>query len=463
MTKNMTEGNPLFLIITFAIPLFLGNLLQQTYNVIDAMIVGRTLGAAALGGVGASSSVQFLIIGFCIGTAVGFGIPLAQAFGQGNYEALRNYMFHSSIAAAVIAVFFTLLCTIFCVPILHLLAAPEDMFADAYAYLFVIFLGIPFTILYNLTAAALRSVGDSRTPFIFLGIATVLNIFLDLFFILVLKWGCAGAAAATILSQAMSGFLCLLHIIRKVPILKIRREDCRFSPAILKKVLVMGLPMGLQYSITAIGSMIVQTANNGLGSVCISTYTVAYKVKQFAMCPFDAIATGTSVFCGQNLGAGKYERIKQGIIEGTAIAALYGTVAGISLVFFGDTFAAFFVGSAETQIIAATKHFLFFSGISFWLLGFLNVLRQTTQALGYSGRAVFCGVFELIARAFSGFVLVPLMGFEAICIADQIAWILAVLYVFPICISCTKKVGKIIASRQAQNSCAPVMKPAAVH
>ena len=273
MTKSMTSGNPLKLMIQFAFPLLLGNLLQQTYNIIDAAIVGQCLGAKALASVGASSSVQFLVLGFCMGSCAGFGVPIAKYYGANDSDRMRNSIFNGAFLTIVIAVILTTACSLLCPQILHILSVPEDIYQNAYAYLIIIFLGMPFTLLYNYLSSVLRSVGDSKTPFLFLAISVVLNIFLDAFCILVLKWGCAGAAIATITSQAVSGILCLLFILHRLDFLCLKKENrhLRFAP--IKELLSMGLPMGLQFSITAIGSMVMQSANNGLGSVCVSGFT----------------------------------------------------------------------------------------------------------------------------------------------------------------------------------------------
>ena len=292
-------------------PLLIGNLLQQTYNIIDAAIVGRILGTGALASVGASSSVQFLVLGFCIGSCVGFGVPVAKSFGAGKYGEMRDYIFNAMALTGVLAVLMTVVCALLCPWILHILSVPEEIYENAYQYLLIIFLGLPFTLLYNLLSGILRSVGDSRTPFIFLAVSTVMNIVLDLFCIVVLKWGCAGAAAATVAAQAVSGILCLIYIWKRVGLLKPERSNCRVRGRAVRDLIAMGVPMGLQYSITAIGSMVMQAANNSLGSVYVSGFTAGVRLKQLTMCPFDAIATAVSVFCGQNLGAGKTDRIKK--------------------------------------------------------------------------------------------------------------------------------------------------------
>lgn len=302
MAKSMTEGNPLKLILQFALPLLAGNIFQQTYNIVDAAIVGRYLGTKALAAIGASASVQFLVMGFCIGICCGFGIPIAQRFGAKDYGNMRSCIFHAGFLVVIAAVVLTVTCSLLCPQILHLLSTPDDIYGDAYYYLLVLFLGIPFSLLYNLLSGILRAVGDSKTPFMFLVFSTILNIVLDLFCIIVLKWGCAGAAIATITAQAVSGILCLFYIWRHFPILKLSGGDCRIKGSMVQLLLVMGVPMGLQYSITAIGSMVMQSANNGLGSVYVSGLTAGMRIKQFAMCPFDAIATAVSTFAARIWG-----------------------------------------------------------------------------------------------------------------------------------------------------------------
>lgn len=441
MTKSMTEGRPLTLILQFALPLLAGNLLQQTYNIIDAAIVGQILGTDALASVGASSSVQFLVLGFCIGICCGFGIPIAKSFGAGQQEKMRDLIFHAMVLTGVFAVILTAVCALLCPQILHLLSTPENIFKGAYQYLLVIFLGIPFTLLYNLLSSILRAVGDSKTPFMFLAFSTVLNIILDLFCIIVLRWGCAGAAIATITAQAVSGILCFLYIRKRIPALCLSKRNYQIKEAGIKVMLLMGIPMGLQYSITAIGSMVMQSANNGLGSVYVSGFTAGMRIKQFLMCPFDAIATAVSVFCGQNLGAGKADRIKRGIREGICAGVFYGLFAGIVMIFAGRTLSMLFVNKSAVEVLDASAKYLRCMGFFFWSLGILNVCRMTTQGLGYSGRAVFSGMTEMIARILVSVFFVPLYGFTAICFADQSAWVSACFYIIPVCLGCVRKIS----------------------
>ena len=440
MSNSMTQGNPLKVMLQFAFPLLVGNLLQQTYNIIDAAIVGQSLGAQALASVGASTSVQFLVLGFCMGSCTGFGIPVAKYFGAGDLKHMKNIIFNGAVLTAVIAVILTVLCTLLCPWILQVLSVQSDIYANAYSYLMIIFLGLPFTLLYNYLSSILRAVGDSRTPFLFLAFSAVLNIFLDLFFILIAGWGCAGAALATIAAQAISGILCLIVIIRRMEVLWLSKENRVVRGDSITELLQMGLPTGLQFSITAIGSMVMQSANNGLGGDYVSAFTAGAKLKQFTMCPFDAIATSVSVFCSQNYGAGKIDRIHKGLRQGITVGVGYGLFAGLILIFAGRPLSMIFVSKDASGVLDASAKYLRCMGYFYWSLGILNVTRMVTQGLGHSGRAFFSGVMEMIARTIVSLGFVEAFGYTAICFADQTAWIAACCYIAPTCLYCLKKI-----------------------
>jgi Na+-driven multidrug efflux pump len=330
---------------------------------------------------------------------------------------------------------------------LHVLSTPEDIFANAYSYLLIIFLGIPFTLLYNLEAAMLRAVGDSRTPFVFLAISTLSNILLDLLCILVLHWGVAGAAIATITAQAFSGILCFFFILKKQEILHIGPDDRHFDRRCCLSALGMGAPMGLQFSITAIGSMVMQAANNGLGSVYVSGFTAGARLKQFTLCPFDALATAVCNFCGQNLGAKRFDRIREGIRIGLIVATAYGAAVGLVLVFGGRVLSMLFISSSQAAVLDASAKYLRYLGCMYWMLGILHVCRQSIQGLGYSSLAVLAGAIEMVARIFVSVLFVPRYGFTAICCADQAAWLTADLYLVPMCFYLLRKVERLTLAK----------------
>ena len=437
MIKNMTSGNPLKLILQFSIPLILGNMFQQTYNLVDSAIVGKTLGSKALGSIGATSSIQFLVIGFCIGLCLGFGIPIAKEFGSNNLKKMRSYIYNSIFLLLLISIIITIICIFSCHTILHLLNTHTDLYNDTYNYILIIFIGIPFNILYNYTSTILRSLGNSKTPFLFLVFSSILNIFLDFYFILNLKLGVTGAAIATILSQAVSGILCFF-VLKKYEILKFKNDEKIFDLEIIINLLSMGFPMGFNYSITAIGSMFIQSANNSLGVVYTSAFAAATKIKQFAMAPFDAIATGVSTFTSQNLGAKKIERIYEGIKKGFFLGVCYGIFIGIILFLFGDKLSYIFLDKKYIEEIKYSFLFLKISAIFFWDLGIVIIIRMTVQGLSFPKKAVITGILEMIPRIFIGLFLVNKLGFLAVCIAEPAAWIMGSIYITYILISCLK-------------------------
>ncbi len=443
MTKDMTQGSPLKLILQFALPLLFGNLFQQAYNMVDAAIVGQYLGSNALASVGVSSSIQFLVIGFCLGICTGFAVPVAQAFGAKDMDHLRQYIYIGFILTALIAAGVTALTASLTPQILHLLKTPDEIFHGAWQYLFIIFLGIPFTMLYNLCSGILRAVGDSRTPFLFLVLSSILNIVLDLFTIILLKWGVAGAAIATIFSQAVSGVLCLILMLRRFTYLMPTKENRVWNQAMARRLLTMGVPMGLQFSITAIGSMVMQGANNSLGTVYVSAFASAMKIKQFCMCPFDALSTGVSTFASQNYGAGQKKRIRVGLKQGVLVGVLYGAAIGLVMIFFGRYMSMLFIPRTDIKVLDASAQYVACVGSCFWMLGILNVVRLTVQGLGYSGRAIFSGVFEMFARSLMGIFAVPVFKFWGICFSDQVAWVAAICYIVPTMFYVLKRVDKV--------------------
>ena len=423
MAKNLTTGSPLKLILLFTVPLLAGNLLQQLYNMADTAIVGLYLGKNALAGVGASSSVQFLVLGLCMGCCTGFSIPVAQSFGAGNLDRMKKFVFNGYVAMIALSLLVTISCTTFCSQILHLLRTPDDIFHEAWVYLVVLFAGCPFLMLYNFSAGILRAVGDSKTPLYFLSASIVLNIILDLAFILVFKMGVFGASFATILSQGLCGIVCFFWSSTKIDVLKLAREDMKFDPGMQKILFRMGIPMGLQFSITAIGSMVLQMANNSLGSLYISSFTLVTKFKQIFMSPFDALGVAVSTFASQNLGAGRIDRIRKGLFQATAISVLFGILEGFLFWFFGDRLCLFFISGSEKEVIHYAWVYAKALGIFIWSIGILNLWRPSLQGIGCSSKAMWGGFLELFARCFVTFVFVPSAGFKAVCYADPMAWL----------------------------------------
>ena len=444
-TKNLTEGNPLRLLISFTIPLFLGNLFQQIYSLADAAIVGQTLGDNAVAAVGVSSSVQFLILGFCFGIATGFSIPVASSFGAGKLSRMRRYLFNGSLLTALFAIVLAVVSGLLCHIILNILQTPAEIYGDAYAYLLTLLIGIPFTLLYNFLSSILRAVGNSRTPFLFLAFSSALNIGLDFFFILLLRLGVFGAAFATILSQGISGVLCLFVIHRKYDVLHLRQEDRVLDRGMVGTLMNMGVPMGLQFSITANGSMVMQSANNSLGTVYVAGYAAGHKINTLMMCPFDALSAALCTYLSQNYGGLKAERISQGMKAGVKLAVGWGILGGLILILFGSAISRVLVH--ETDVIRASAQYLRIDGSFYILLGFVYVFRMATQGLGWSQRAVFSGVFEMVARSLVAILLVPRIGYSAICFADAAAWFAADCYIIPTCLAAIHNAKNSIRSQ----------------
>ena len=431
MIKDMTQGHPGKLILGFAIPLLFGNLFQQFYNLMDTLIVGKFLGVTQLAAVGATGSVNFLIIGFCTGICSGFAIPISQKFGARDEGGMRRYVANSIWVSTVFAAVLTVLTVALCRTILVWMKTPADIIDDSYAYIVIIFAGIPVTILYNLTSAIIRSMGDSKTPVIFLVIAALLNIVLDLFCILVLHMGVAGAAVATVISQAVSGVCCLVYMRKKYTILRMSREEMRFSPRLAGRLVIMGVPMGLQYSVTAIGSVILQSAVNVLGSMAVASVTAASKISMFFCCPFDALGATMATFAGQNVGAGKPDRIRNGLRTGNLFGFAYAVAAFVFLMAAGRYVALLFVDASETEILGNVQRMLTANSAFYIALVLVNNVRFLIQGIGYSGLAIFSGASEMVARALAGFLLVPSFGFAAVCFANPLAWVMADLFLVP--------------------------------
>lgn len=446
--KEMTSGASFLLILNFTLPLLLGNLLQQTYSLMDAAIVGKYLGINALASVGASTSVVFLILGFCTGCCSGFSIPVAQKFGARDYVTMRRFISVSLKISGVMSVALAIITSLLCAFILRTMQTPENIFDGAYAYLLITFIGIPSIFFYNLLSGIIRALGDSKTPFWFLLLSSVLNIILDLFCIIVLGWGVAGAAIATVFSQGVSSVLCYIYMNRKYEILKTTPSERRFRSDIARQLLGIGVPMGLQFSITAVGSIMLQSANNALGTACVAAFTAAMRIKMFFMCALDSLGIAMATYSGQNYGAGKPIRIWQGIKSSYVMMMVYVAAINIIIWCFAEKFALLFIDPSETEVIKDTALFLHINLSFFPLLGSLIILRYTIQGAGYTKLAMFSGVSEMVARIMVSLVVVPLFGYLGVCYGDPTAWLFANLFLTPAFIYVYRRL-KLIARPEA--------------
>ena len=440
MTKDMTTGSPMQLILRFTLPLVFGNVFQQFYSMVDTIIVGQFLGKGPLAEVGSTSSINFLIIGFCTGICSGFAIPIAQRFGAKDFVGLRRFLGNILWLTIAFSVVLTVLTVVLCRPLLELMQTPADIIDGAYIYIVIIFAGIPATMFYNILAGILRALGDSKTPVVFLALSSGINIVLDLLLVVVAQMGVAGAAVATVAAQAISGLCCLLFVRKRFEILRFSRDDARLRPDQIKTLIGMGLPMGLQFSITAIGSVILQTSVNGLGSDAVASVTAGSKLSLFFCCAFDALAVAMSTYGGQNIGAHKKERIAPGLRAGMIIGSVYAVIALLILLFLGRYLVLLFVDGGETGIIAQANQLLVTNACFYIPLTAVNVFRLLIQGMGFSKVAVFAGVCEMAARTLVGVFLVPVFGFSAACFASPIAWIFADCFLIPAYFAVMKRV-----------------------
>ena len=427
----MTVGSPMRAIFKFAVPLILGYILQQMYLIIDTVIVGRWIGVNALAAVGASTSIMFLIMGFCNGSCAGFAIPVAQAFGAKDFLKMRTYVSNSYRIAATFAVVITLLSCIFCKKILHLVNTPLEVFDDAYIFLMLQFAAIPFTIAYNLLAGQIRALGNSKQPFYFLITASVVNIILDVILILGIGLGVEGAGIATLLSQAFSVCLCVWFIKKKMQILIPQGEERHYDNKKISILLNNGVPMGLQFSITGIGIIMLQSANNALGITCVAAFIAAMRIKYLFTCVFENIGVAMATYCGQNLGAQKMNRISQGVRAAIKMMVIFFVFSFIVITPFADDMMTLFVDKGEAEVVTYAAQFMRIACYFYPCLGLLTIFRYSIQGLGYSNLSMMSGVMEMIARCGVSLWLVPAFAWTGVCYGDPVAWVMADMFLLP--------------------------------
>ncbi len=423
--NDMTVGNPMKLILGFTMPIFIGNVFQQFYNMADAIIVGKFVGNKALAAVGSTSTIMFLIYGFVVGMTAGFTVLTAQKFGAGDMKGMRRTVAGAGILSLVIGLILTILFMTFMKPLLILMNTPSDIFADAYAYIMIISGGILAQMLYNLLSSILRALGNSKLPLLFLIISAVLNILLDLLFIVVFHTGAKGAAIATVIAQGSAGILCLLYIIARIPELHLKKEDLHVGASIYKKQLGIGIPMALQYSITAIGSMMVQSSLNILGSTLVAAFTAASKIDQVVTQAYVAMGTTMATYAAQNMGAGYIKRIREGFKACTIMGIVYSFLAAAFIMTVGKYMTYLFVSEDISLIMSSVDIYLKCIGFFFIPLTIVNVYRNGIQGLGYGILPMMAGVAELIGRGVVAVIAGRMRSYVGVCLAGPAAWILA--------------------------------------
>lgn len=423
MTKNMTEGNPLKIILLFSIPVLLGNLFQQFYNMVDTIIVGRYLGEEALAAVGSTGCLMFLVLGFANGIAQGFGVMISHSYGAKDYKLLKHYVALSLILTVVVSTLLTIVTVLGSRQLLLWMNTPDNILELANDYIQVIFAGILLTMAYNVAAGILRGIGDSKTPLYFLILSSFLNIFLDVFLIVVVPLGTAGAAYATIISQGISAVLCYIYMFHKFDILKISREDIYVDRVGIINLLSVGIPMALNYSVTAIGTMIFQSAVNVFGSSVVAAYTAASKVSNIAMQTMPTLGTAMATYCGQNLGAGKYDRIFAGMRHAFFLCFAAAVLAAGICIFGGRFIVSWFISNPTEEIFSYAMEYLYIASAFMLPLAWIFAYRNALQGLNEGFIPMLSGAVELISRYVVILLCAKPFGYAGVCFADPAAWL----------------------------------------
>jgi putative MATE family efflux protein len=423
--QDMTVGKPSKIILQFAVPVFIGNIFQMLYNMIDTIIVGKFVGTTALAAVGSTGTISFLIVYFLIGLTSGFTVLTAQRFGAGDMRGMRKTVGTGTILAVISCVIITVISMLCMKGLLNLMNTPADIYQDAYDYIMIICAGIFAQVLYNMLASILRALGNSKIPLYFLILSALLNIVLDLLLIITFHMGVSGAAYATVISQGVSGLLCLVYIIKKVDSLKMDKSDWQYDGHVAKLQISIGLPMALQFSITAVGTIMVQAALNTLGSLAVAAFTAANKIEMLATQAFVALGTAIATFCAQNIGAGKISRIRQGFRATTIMAIIYSLIASALVMTVGKYMSILFVSENINEIMSLVDVYLKCAGGFFIPLLFIFIYRNGIQGMGYALLPMMAGVFELVGRVVVAFVASAHKSFLGICLASPAAWLLA--------------------------------------
>lgn len=442
MTNDMTKGSPIKLIIQFMIPMCLGNIFQQFYNIADSIIAGQFLGVDALAAIGSTGSLIFLVTGWLNGLTSGFSVWVAQWFGARKTDRMRHFIAMSIYICVAFVVVMTVGLLAANEPILRLMNAPENLLDDISSYMVIIYAGLVVTCAYNALAAVLRALGDSKSPLYFLIVSAVINVVLDIAFIVIFHMGVEGCAYATVIAQGISALLCLVYIIKKFPVLRLKKEDFRFSVNTVKKLLGLGIPMGLQFSITAIGTIIVQGAINVYGAVYMAGFSAAGKIQNIICTVFVAFGATIATYVGQNRGAGKMDRVKQGARLTQMMILVCSVVLMAVIHFFGKYMIFLFIDPAETEVLHAAEIYFNIVSWAYPFLGSIFLYRNALQGMGYGFVPMMGGVFELVARAAIVFVAAANAGFAQVCMSDPAAWIAALIPLIPYYIWVMRKAEK---------------------
>lgn len=418
-TKNMTEGKVFPIIFAYFVPVLCSTIFQQLYNVIDTIIVGKGIDDMALAAVGATGGIAFFIFGFIIGLSNGMSVLMAQAYGAGNYKQLRKAITMGVVSGGVIGLIIMVVSILTVRPVLVLLNTDKLILDNAVLYIVIILAGIPLMLMYNTLSAILNALGDSKTPLIAVVISSVINVVLDIFFIVGLGMGVDGAAIATLIAQFCSAIFCFMKV-KKIPFIRLEKEDWKMNFSLIKEEFKIGIPVAFMNSVTAVGGLILQFFVNDLGVHYTAAYSACLKITGFMMNPCSAVGVTMSTYAGQNLGAGKIDRIKEGLRKGAGLSLTLAAITGALLIFVPSGLASLML--SDPVNIGLSVDYLRICGVMIWSVSLLFMVRGTCVGMGYTIIPMFSGFMELAARFLAVIVLAPRIGYYAIAIAEVSAW-----------------------------------------
>ena len=428
--KNMTEGEPLKLIIPFMVPLLIGNVFQQLYNIADIIIVGRTIGVDALAAVGATAPLFMMLVVLTLGMSGGFSVVTGQRFGAGDLEGVRRSAAMTTMLCTIFVVIVMALAVIFIDPALAAMNIPDKLYADAKAYVMIIVYGLIFMMAYNMLSNILRSLGDSKTPLYFLIIATLLNIVLALVFIINFGWGVPGSALALVIAQGVSGLLCIIYIARKFPVLHLKMGDFKWDNRLAWEHIRMGMPMAVQFSVLGMGMIIIQAVCNRFGTETIAGFTAAMRIEQLALQPMISFGLAMAVYTAQNFGARKFARISRGVKKCSLLSIGFSVFAAVLMYFFGQEMIGVFLDNPSPKVMEEAKQYLHLSVPFYFFLSQIFIYRNSVQGMGIAMIPMISGIVELVLRTAAALYLTVDYGYTGVCYASPIAWVGSSIFLF---------------------------------
>ena len=419
----MTSGSETGHIVRFALPLLLGNLLQQTYNIADTIIVGQYLGDDALAAVGATGSITYLFYTLCIGLSIGAGVIISQLFGANDIKRMKSAVFNSALVTLIFGAVISIIGVIAAGPVLALLNVPENLITDSSAYMRIACGGTVAVAAYNWINSVMRAIGDSKTPLIFLGVATVINVLLDLFFVMVLQTGVEGAALATVLAQGFSALSCIIYSFRRNEAISLSRKDMLPDRKMMKKCITTGVPIAAQNGLVSVSMVALQSVTNGFGETVMAAYTVSMRIEQFVQQPFSSLNAAVSTFAGQNIGAGNEKRSVKGLASGVKISVVFAVIMLAVFAIFGKLIVSCFVSGEEVIDIGSKA--LLMTALFYIPLGMIHTIRGFLNGAGDTGYAIVNGAAEVICRIGFSLILtsIPAIGYWGIWITTSLTWL----------------------------------------